>query len=214
MNRTLTVTSAASDLHLLSIEEMRSAAGVTGSGQDTALQAFGLTVAAAITSECKVATGEGAEPTLKRETLRETFRQVDIWHLFLSRRHGVDITSITVDGTALEETEFEVAAESGKLTFLVEDEPAKWVANKVVVVYAAGFTTIPGDLKMAASDFFRLGWLEKSRDPSLKSQEIDIPGVERVRSDYVVGVAPGQGMEGAVPSVVAGQLQRFRVYGL
>lgn len=213
MRRNLTVTTPASSLQLLTIAEMRAAAGVTDAAQDDDLNAMGLRIAATIATECRVAIGAGGEPTLLRETLTEVIRQVNVDYLFLSRRHNVSITSIVVDGDTLTADDYEVDAESAKLTFLIDDVPVKWRANKVTVVYAAGFSTVPADLKLAAMDFFRLAWQEKSRDPSLKSQEIDVPGVERVKNEYWVGVMPG-GTEGAVPSVVDGQLQRFRVYGL
>jgi hypothetical protein len=210
MRQILTVTTPAADLHLLSVDEMRAAAGVTGGSQDAALQAMSLQIAAAITAECNIAVGAGAEPTLKEERLSETFRCVSESKLFLARRHNVSIVSVTVNGTALDADDYEVDAEVGILYRLYGDNQYWWYASKIVVVYDAGFATIPSDLKMAATDFFRLAWLEKSRDPALKSQEVDIPGVERVKTDYWVGAVPGMAGEGVVPAVVAGQLQRYR----
>lgn len=213
MRRNLTVTTPATSLQLLTIAEMRAAAGASDASQDDDLNAMGLRIAATIATECRVAIGSGGEPTLLRETLTEVIRQVNVDYLFLSRRHNVAISSIVVDGDTLTADDYEVDAESAKLTFLIDDVPVKWRANKVTVVYAAGFATAPADLKLAAMDFFRLAWQEKSRDPTLKSEEIDVPGVERVRKDFWIGTLPGM-TESAVPTVVDGQLQRFRVYGL
>lgn len=210
MKTSLVVTTPAPDLQLLSISEMRSAAGVVGMTQDQDLQAHGLKVAAAISAECAVAVGSGAEPTLKRETLTEVFRRVEMDVLPLSRRHDVVIASVTVDDVELNHDEFEVDPESGLLYRLCNDRAARWCARKIEVVYDAGFTTVPSDLKMAATDFFRLSWLEMSRDASVKREEVDIPGVAHTVTDYWVGSIPGQASEGAVPDVVAGQLRRFR----
>lgn len=210
MKISLVVTSPASDLQLLTIYEMRAAAGIVGATQDPDLQAHGLKVAAAISAECAIAVGAGAEPTLKQETLTETFRAVDAPVIVLSRRHNIDIASVTMNGTVLDETEYEVDPEGGLLYRLCNDTPVRWCARKVDVVYDAGFATVPSDLKMAAIDFFRLSWLEKDRDPSVKTEEVEIPGVERVKTDYWVGSIPGEASEGAVPDVVAGQLRRYR----
>jgi hypothetical protein len=216
MRQILTVTAAAADLHLLTVDEMRAAAGITGSGSDAALQAMSLKIAAAITAECNISVGGGAEPTLKKETLSETFRfgqdsYQRLWpKLVLGRRHNVAVTSVTVDGVILDSDDFEVEPEHGLLYRLYNDRQYDWCARKVVVVYDAGFTTIPSDLKMAATDFFRLAWLEQSRDPSKKRDEVDIPGVAHTVTDFWVGSIPGQSSEGSVPDIVAGQLQRYR----
>ncbi|RWP31815.1 hypothetical protein [Mesorhizobium sp.] len=211
MHSVLVVTTPASDLSLLTQAERREAIGVTDSSQDVKLAALDLRLAAAIVTECGIAIGAGAEPTLHQETITETFRQVDVAELVLSRRHEIEVTSLVEDGVALTvDASFIVHPESGIATRLCDDRPRRWCAAKVVVVYKAGFVTVPGDLKMAAMDFMRLAWAEKKRDPSLKSEVVDIPDVRRVERGYWVGSVPGQSNEGAVPDIVAGQLTRFR----
>jgi len=210
MRQILTVTTAATDLHLLTVDERRSAAGISDSSQDANLDALSLQIAAAISTECNVEASGTAVPTLKQETLTETFRAVCAPSLVLARRHAVTITSVTVDGTLLDPANYETDPESGIVYRLSNDIPCNWYARKVVVVYQAGFATVPSDLKMAASDFLRLAWQEKSRDPSLKSEEIEIDGIERTKRDFWVGSVPGGAGEGAVPAIVSGQLQRYR----
>jgi hypothetical protein len=210
----LSVTTPASSLQLLTIEQMREAAGITGSGSDILLTAMGLRLAAAVTTECCVAVGAGAPPTLLRETLTETYRMVYAPVIALSRRHEVEITSVTVDGVAVDPVDYVVDPESGLLTRLSGDDPISWQARKVVVVYAAGFDTVPGDLAMSMMDFFRLAWLERGRDPMVKSERTDVPGVMERERQYWVGSVPGQSNEGAVPDVVAGQLARFRNFSV
>ncbi|MER9710176.1 hypothetical protein NKJ13_07890 [Mesorhizobium sp. M0174] len=207
----LAVTTPASDRSLLTQAERREAIGVTDSSQDTRLAALDLRLGAAIMAECNVAIGAGAEPTLLQETLTETCRRVDAAVLVLARRHNVEITSLIEDGVTLtNEVSFTVDPESGLVTRLSDDCPRRWCAGKVVVVYKAGFVTVPGDLKQAAMDFMRLAWAESKRDPALKSEVVDIPDVRRVERGYWVGSVPGQSSEGAVPDIVAGQLTRFR----
>lgn len=205
----LTVTTPAADYTLLTVTEQREAAGVADATQDAALALMEQRIADTISSYCNIAIAGEARPTLRRETLTETFRVVRSPTLVLSRRHAVLITSVTSDGEALDSDEFEVKPESGIIHRLDNDTPIDWSANKVAVVYAAGFATVPADLKMAAMDFMRFAWREKSRDPAMKAEEIDIPGVERVRQEFWAGSLPGMA-ESAVPEFVSGQLVRFR----
>lgn len=210
MTSFLTITAPAASLALLSIAELRAAAGVTGTDQDAELVALGLRVAASIMSECNIAVGVGGEPTLWQETLTETFYQACGEKIILSRRHNVQITSVTADGATMDADNYLVDPQSGILRRLCNDLPIKWDRRKVVVVYKAGFTQIPGDLKQASIDFVRFSWLESKRDPALKSEVVDIPDVERMEKSWWVGSVPGQSNEGAVPDVVSGQLKRFR----
>lgn len=212
MRSFLTVTDAASSLALLSAFEMREAAGLDSgdNSQDAALRAMEARCSAAIMSECGIAVGGGAPPTLLQETLTETFYGICAEQLILSRRHEIDITSIVEDGVTLVDTDFIVEPESGLVTKLCSDYPSWWSANKIVVVYQAGFETVPSDLKMAAIEFLRASWLEQSRDPMVKNERVIIPGVEERDVGYWVGSVPGQTNEGAVPDIVAGQLKRFR----
>lgn len=207
----LTITTPAGDLQLLAIDEMRELAGVVGNGSDTSLQRLGLRIAADICAECNVAIGAGAPPTLKRETVTETFRGVSAEVLILSRRHEVLITSIVVDGDTLAGADYEVDSESGIVTRLDGDVPVAWAADKIVAVYQAGFTAVPGDLAHAAADLFRFTWREKGRDPSVKGERVSVPDVEDREVSYWAGSLPGMG-EGAVPDFVSGQLSRFRNY--
>jgi len=210
MMSTLAVTTPATSLALLTPAELREAAGVSDNSQDAKLAALGLRIAAAITAECGVAVGAGAAPTLRRETLTQTMRCVGAKQIELARRHEVSITSVVADLETLTTDDYVVDPESGLLTRLSSDLPINWCANKVTVVYAAGFDEVPPDLKMAAMDFVRLAWAESRRDPALRGEVVDIPDVRRVEKTWWVGSVPGSSHEGAVPDIVAGQLARFR----
>ncbi len=205
------ITTAATDLQLLSIAEMRAAAGVTGTASDAELKALGLRISASIAAECNVSAGSGLGPTFRRETLTETLRlQTSRAAIVLSRRHDIEIESVAEDGTVLDTANYEVDGEAGLLYRLVNDCATDWCGRKLVIVYAAGFDTVPGDLKQAAIDFFRSSYLERERDPLVKAEETDVPGVLRERREYWVGSVPGTSQAGAVPGAVAGQLSRFR----
>lgn len=210
MRSFLTITSPADDLTLLDPAEMRAAIGVTDATQDTALQRLSAQAAASIMAECHIAIGAGGEPTLKQETLTETFYKVYREDLVLARRHNVVIISLTEDGVLLAAADYMVDPESGVVTRFIDDVPRCWSAAKIIVVYQAGFETVPSDLKQAAGDFLRAMHGESTRDPFVKGERVNIPGVEERETSYWAGSLPGQSSEGAVPDVVSGQLKRFR----
>lgn len=215
MESILVVTDSEDDLQLLSIAQMRDAAGlaVGDSSKDTALRARGLAVAAGIMSECRIAVGQGNDPTLKQETLTETFYSVhEVSKLMLARRHNIAIISITVDGTALatDGTAFFVNPESGLVTYLSNDCPRRWCARKIVAVYQAGFEVTPPDLLQAALDYFRAITLEGDRDPSVKAESVEVPGIETRRTELWAGTLPGSASASGLPDSVASQLGRFR----
>lgn len=212
MRSTLVVTTKATDLTLLTLQERREAAGLDSAdaSQDATLLALDQRIAAAITSECNIAVGSGADPTLRQETLTETFYGAYVDRLLLARRHNVAIASLTDCDTALTTTDYIVDPEAGILTRMRSNCPSAWRSSKIVVVYEAGFEEIPADLKFAAIDFFRSEWLAKSRDPLVKRVQTDVFEVQSTTVDYWVGSIPGQSREGAVPEIVSGQLKRFR----
>lgn len=207
----LAITTPASSLALLTLAELRAAAD-DSAATDATLLALGLRIAASIMSECNIAIGAGGEPTLLQETLTETFYWPKRCDLILARRHNIVVTSVTVDTDSplVSGTDYIVNPESGILTRLSSGYPCAWCGQTVIVVYQAGFATIPGDLKQAALDFFRATLNEAGRDPFVKSESVEIPGIETRRQDFWVGSVPGQSNEGAVPDIVAGQLKRFR----
>jgi hypothetical protein len=208
--RTLVVTDAADELALLTTAELREAAGVTGSSQDSTLAAMGLRIAALITTECNVAVGNGAPPTLRQETLTETFWNVRTDQLVLSRRFEIAVDTLTEDDVAMTEgTDFLVDPESGILTRMYSNCPGSWCAQKIVVVYDAGFATVPRDLAQAAMDFVKVQWDQQTRDPTLKSEVIDIPDVERTEKTWWVSSTPSQSI-GTIPDPISSQITRFR----
>ncbi|QXZ79659.1 hypothetical protein [Rhizobium sp. L51/94] len=209
---TLVITTPAPALTLLTEEERRDAAGLEPSdtSKDAALLLLDQRVAAAICSACNIAVGSGGEPTLRKETLTETFYGVHAGQLILARRHDVLITSISDCGQDLTEDDYIVDPESAMVARMRSGCEALWHSSKIVVVYKAGFETVPGDLKFAAMDFMRSSWLAKNRDPFVKREQTDVFEVQSTTKEYWVGSIPGQANEGAVPDIVAGQLKRFR----
>lgn len=169
----ISVTTAATDLNLLTLAELRSATGVE-SGKDSELTALGRRVASAITAACRVAANGAVPPTLRLETLTETYRLKSRQeHLQLSRSPIVSISSVTEDDDALVAADYEI--DGYQFRRLEDDERSSWVAAKIVVVYTAGWATVPDDLRLAAMKLASSYWTEDGREPGLRS--MDIPGV-------------------------------------
>lgn len=170
----LVVTTPAEDPKLLTAEEMRAAVGVTGSGSDTVLATLNGRISRAIASHCRVATAGVAVPTLRQETLTETFRTgMSRERLLLSRRPIVSVTSVVEDGETLASADYEIDAASGILLRLENDEPAAWSWQKITVVYVAGWATVPDDLKLAASKLASEIYTVGTRDPNLKRVKVE-----------------------------------------
>jgi hypothetical protein len=174
----LSVTAQAEDRSLLTIAELRSAAGVTDGSQDTDLRALGARVAAAITSACHIVADGAKPPTLRLETLSQTIR-LHAHHrseIVLARRPVVAISSVTEDGTALTSSDYEIEASAGVLRRVdTNGNVSCWPRYaKIVVAYQAGWEAVPDDLKLAAARLVASSWRERS-DVNLKRELI--PGV-------------------------------------
>lgn len=185
----LTVTTAATDLALLTLAELRAAVGISDGSKDPQLQTIGDRVAARLAAACRVPAAGTAPPTLRQETLTETFRQgyggLCPVELLLARRPVVSVTSVTEDDVAVAAGDYEILASAGSLRRLCDDAPTHWLAAKTVVVYVAGWATVPDGLKRAAEELARQYYFEGSRDPA--AREVEIPGV--IRRSYWVGSA-------------------------
>jgi hypothetical protein len=174
-----TVTSAASDTSLLSIAELRAAAGVTGSGSDAKLAILGAQVSLSIAAQCGVA-ADGFNPaTLLSESCSEVFRLYsDSASIRLARRPVSAIAAIVENDETLDAADYELDRASGLLRRLCDDSLSKWPCGKITVTYTAGYSSAPADLKLAASKLVTSLNSETARDPSLKRE--DIPGVREV----------------------------------
>jgi hypothetical protein len=168
------VTTPASDVSLLTIPELRAAAGVSDASKDAELTIIGRRISTAIARQCALVDDGVNPPTLLRETCTEIFRWTGCGPLPLSRRPVTSVTSVTVDGSLIDAADYEIAGGSN-LYRLSSDDLSYWALGKITVVYVAGYSTAPDDLKLAASKLVTSIYSETARDPSLKRE--DIPGV-------------------------------------
>lgn len=172
---------------LLTTAQLRVAAGLaaTNASRDAELSAIGLTVSDIISNWCNIA-GDGITPvTLRQETLIETVRLTcGKSPLILSRRFLGTVSVVEAD-VALAATDFSINAGAGMLTRLSSDAETYWPTSKIIVTYEAGFATVPTDLVDVAAEMVarRIG---ASRDPMMRSERIEVPGVRTVDRSYWV----------------------------
>lgn len=127
----------------------------------------------------------------------------------------VSITSVDEDGTILVlNTDYEYDPRIAGLYRLGSETRVPWEALKTTVVYQAGYVlpgnanaNLPGDIEEAILTFMKMAYRGRTRDPSLRSQ--DIPGV--IAETYWVDT----GRDAAdVPPQVASMLDRHRRFSL
>lgn len=178
-----------------------------------------------VTDYLNVMGADDGTVTLGRETLQETFRvhhsrylarRLDserTQYLMLSRRPVVSIDGLIQDGVALDPSEYEVDG-SGALKHLSSDRPTDWNGNKVVVTYTAGWLlpgqdgrTLPRDIESATIGLVKAAWFARLRDPNIKSEEENIPGVIDQKTDYFFR-SPEPGAP--LPEEIAQKLNRHR----
>jgi len=184
----LTVTEPATDLQLLTEEELRVAAGLEpdDDSQDAALAVYGLQAAAALASACGVARASydpstalrGQAPvTLLAETLVETVRVspgYQVQTLFLARWPAIEIISVSEDVTELTVDDWEIDLPMASLMRVSGNSTLYWPVGRVIVEYEAGYETVPADLKNYASRLVGL-YYQNIADPNQK--RVEIPGV-------------------------------------
>jgi hypothetical protein len=207
----LTVTVPAPDPDLIDIASLRVIAGYAAddTSHDDDLEALSSRLTADICVACRIAIVAGAAPTLRRETLVQTFRRPASMRLVLSRRHDVSVSSVIIDGVALASDEYEVAPESGLLSRVDSGCLQRWRGIDVAVTFQAGFADVPADLAGAVADLARYRLSEASRDPLVKSESVEVKDVEVRAVSYWVGSLPGAAPSSSLPSDIASRLSRY-----
>lgn len=206
MLSTFAVTVPADDLSLLTIEELRTAVGVTGAAEDAALKTLGSRLSASIAKQCCIAS-DGINPaTLMLETCTETFRAIrSPRELILARRPVTEITSVSENGALVDPADYEIRRGAGILTRLSGDRFSCFPSGKITVVYKAGFEDVPEDLKLAACKLAIALYSETARDPNLK--RVNIPDV--LEREYWVGPADDPLLSAEIQDLLAPYKQLF-----
>lgn len=191
------ITLPTDDRSLVSLEDAKSALGISGTSSDAAVLAAVLRASDLISRQCGLDAIGNVPPSLKSEDLIETFRGYRGYRLVLSRDFVSTVYMVTEDGVELGETDFFV--QGRMLMRLRGDAECYWSTGKVVVEYAAGFDPVPEDLQQACLDVLREQWSANGRDPLLRSETVDGVG----RMDYQVGGLARDTRMALPPSVMA-----------
>lgn len=202
----LIVTTPASDPWLISIEQARVAAGLadTDTSRDAELEILRATVSAQIYDALNIATGNGAEPTIRRETLTQICSPPSFGPLILRRRHKVEVISIT--GWA---SDYMVEAEAGLLHSPYPSRRRSCGEGLATIVYEAGFDEVPAALVTAALDMMTIGLESSARDPSVKREIVDVDGVERIEQEFFAE-SSASAVTAPIPTPILATLRRFR----
>ena len=198
------VLTPAADRGLLTIPELRAAAGVQDDAQDAHLQSLGLRVADLMARAAGIAVDGVLPPTFRLEVAEETFQCSRGAKLLLARRFVHDVSSVTEAGRVLPVSDYALDGGAGVLTRLDGDRRRGW-SGLVTVSYASGFDLVPEDLKHLAAVALREILSAENRDPLLRSETLDGVG----RWDWQVG-GSARGAGGALPVVVADGLWPYR----
>jgi len=211
MRQSFSVTTPASDLSLLTIEQLRAAAGLADgdASRDDELSALGKSISIDIAVACNVADDGINPPTLLKETVSETLWVCDRpEELILSRRFISSILSVSEAGSALSADGYFLDRGAGLLNRANGGRPWTWARGQFVISYDAGFSSVPADLMSAATDLVRIRLSSSSRDPLVKSESIEVPDVQSRRLDFWVGALPGA--SGPVPAEILTRLSRYK----
>lgn len=198
------VTTPATELSLLTIAELRAAAGVSDSSQDTKLFGIGRGASTALARRCAIIDDGVNPPTLLQETCTEIFRWTGCGPLRLARRPVTSITSVTIDGNVSDAADYEVVG-GRNLYALSSDEITDWAAGKITVVYVCGYEPAPSDLKLAASKLVTALNAEAARDPSLKRE--DVPGL--MEREYWVAPSDDPFLSKEIDDLIAPYVERW-----
>ncbi len=204
------VVTAANDLSLATIEQLRVAAGLAedDGSRDPELTALGERLAEDVSTACRIVSDGVNPPTLRSETVRDTYRlKSNTGSLILSRRFVSSLISVVESGTTLTADEYELDAEAGLLKRLSGDTEISWPSGKHVVDYIAGFTDVPASLSGVVKDEAKLRLSESERDPAVKSETTE--GIDSV--DYWVGDLPNTS-DSALSDSNMRRLSRFTNY--
>lgn len=175
--------------------------GVTG--DDTLIGSICLAVSASLEGFCNTIFTQRAVT----ETL---YPEEPVTNLVLAHSPAIALSSLTIDGVAQTLSDYTLMKASGMVR---QNEGEAISGRKIVVVYTAGYATLPADVLEAAREFIKLVYGAKTRDASVKSESTEGVGAITYRSAAYDAVTGPTGVK--VPGEVAAMISRHvRNFGL
>lgn len=162
----LTVTTARTDDgRLVALDDLKVELNETGTDKDDYYNAVLIRATTAVEQYCA--------RVFAVETVSEAFRCARWPQAILLGRFPVSlVASVTIDGDALDQDEYEYDAANGMLWRLSDDARVCWSGVKIVVAYSAGYETIPGPVQDGIFTLVKQAQAARSRDPALRSENI------------------------------------------
>lgn len=178
------VTIPAVDRGILTIEQLRAAAGVTDSSQDEVLDELGVALSDWLASICGIAKDGIHPPTFKVETVEQTDFTVKMKsHIVLDRLPIISVTDVTSNGETVDPDTYVIDHGAGLLIRVRGNGLYFWSCGKTVITYNAGFDPVPTFISTLLMDMVRFKWDAASADARVKRKEI----VDISVTDYWVG---------------------------
>lgn len=165
MRSIVTVTTARSEAKLVSLEALKAELQITATDSDDYLSALLDRISEGIEAYCN--------RIFAVETVNELFRLAHgAPELVLARHPVVTVDAVTECDVALVAADYELDADSGELFRLCNDARISWLPGKIEVAYSGGYATTPGPIQQKIFDMVKLGQAARTRDPSLRSENI------------------------------------------
>jgi len=174
-----TVIEPAETYDLVSLSDVKTELGITGTTDDAWLSS--------VIERASAAAAQYCNRVFAAETVKDEFwpqRDGYPWiipggiaPLQLTRWPVSAVDSVLENSVALSApSDYRVDAAPGRLIRIGgEGYPRKWPAWPISVQYIAGFATIPYDIQDAVVRMVKSRWFQRKRDPLLRQE--DIPGV-------------------------------------
>lgn len=208
MRSILSVTTAATETKLTTLDRVKAELSISGNDNDLILNAK----IDEASSDAEASLGF----VVPRATVSETFWHSEpmefIEYIVLNRAPVTSIDSIVIDDVAIDSSLYRLDADLGLLYALnATGFPWFWYFHKSIVVNYTGGYLLPGQanrdlpvgIEGAVVDMVQSFWLAKGRDPLLK--RVDIPGL--VSREWWVGSV---GEAGELPPGIVTKLAPFR----
>lgn len=189
------------DLDILTILELRAAAGVADGSEDAELTALGSAIGEIIGNHCNMRAAEGSVPTVRAEALVETFTMHEpCVSLVLARWPVQEVDYITEGSTVLVDGDFTLV--KGKGIIRKPSATGRW-SGTIEVAYVGGHPDelIPEGLKYAATALVKhLRGMAPPADRDPLVRRVSAEGIGSV--DYQVETAAGASARPLVPAFI------------
>jgi Phage gp6-like head-tail connector protein len=199
-SRITTVVAPADGYGLVSLENLKADLGITADTDDDYLTRAIERVSLSASLYCN--------RVFVRETVQDEFElRGSSSVLYAARFPVIEVDTLTLDGVELvEDVDFRVDSAKGHIYRI----DGRWNGETVTVVYDSGFDPIPVDLQGAATEMVKAVQFNRTRDPSLRSENI----LSGLYAYTLFDPSSGGPMPGSVQQVAASTLDFYKLPAL